>query len=108
MNFIGKMKESAIWKFIKASFANDPTELQKAASEPQFIKEVCGIFSVVVFLLINYLLNTIPTMLYFLSDSSKVSVGIWNAFKIRLSNWPFYLVLIGVIAIMDAILAYRI
>ena len=108
MNFIGKMKESAIWKFIKASFANDPTELQKAASEPQFIKEVCGIFSVVVFLLINYLLNTIPTMLYFLSDSSKVSVGIWNAFKICLSNWPFYLVLIGVIAIMDAILAYRI
>jgi type IV secretion system protein VirD4 len=108
LKFIRKMKKPAIWKVIKASFANDPTELQKAVSEPQFTKEMCIIFSATTFLLINYLLNTLPTLLYFLSDSSKVSVSVWNAFKFRLSNWPFYLVLIGAIAIMDSVLAYRI
>ena len=108
MRFIGNVKELAIWKVIKMSFAHDPTELQKAVSDPRFIKEVCIVFSATAFLLINYLLNSIPTLIYLISDSSKVSVGIWNAFKIRLSNWPFYLVLIGVIAILDAILAYRI
>ena len=108
MRFIGKVKELAIWKIVKASFANDPTELQKAVSDPRFIKEACIAFSVTVFLLINYLLNSIPTLIYLISDSGKVSVSIWNAFRIRLSDWPFYLVLVGIIALMDAVLAYRI
>ena len=108
MGIIEKIKESAIWKVVKASFSDDPTELQKAISELRLIKESCIVLSATAFLLVNYLLNSIPTLLYFISDSSRVSVGIWNAFKIRLSNWPFYLVLISLIAVMDAVLAYRI
>ena len=111
MKFIEKLRSIFVvelaGELIKAKSANDQAKIYQMMASSRALKTICISFSLLMFFGVNYLLNVLPQLPGILMDQPGASAGILQAFRLRLSYWPFYLFLLAVLAALDMMIVYK-